>query len=115
MNVTKVRDSLANRMGDLGSVQVWLAPTEYGQTFGPPVDARFTLKVMVGPADGENVEELVDDLFEEVPQKLLEDPTLDGAVEDAIAVSCSGHRLYGPDGLAMMGAEWIVRVVGKED
>lgn len=118
MNHTAVRSALEVQCKQDDDIQVkaLLAPTEFGLTFGEeePDEVKFVVKVLVGRPDDAN-EELVDDLFTEIPRRLAKDRTLGELVADASVLAWSGHRLFqdSPQQPPILGAEWKVKVIAN--
>jgi len=108
---------MESRLAEFGSIQVWLAPTEYGGDFSGETDeAKFSVKVIVGTTEEDDAEEKIDNLFNIVPETLERDRTLGGVVSDLVVKACTGHRLYapGPDVPPVLGCEWTVKIVAND-
>ncbi len=104
VDITDIRQKLqaACEVLPVKSTKVILGTSNYM----PSPELHFRLTVIVGePSDA--AEEVVDALFNEVPDALKEAKGL-----SCYASRCSGHRLYGtgPDGAPEMGAEWVIKV-----
>lgn len=111
MDITKLRGALAEALEqDPGDIKVLIAPTDYDRA----VDLKLIATIFVGPPS-EEAEERIDQLFEEVPERIAENRDLGGLIGDIGVASCSGHRVYGQKGGdPLMGAEWTFAIVGKD-
>lgn len=110
--LTEIREALRSLVSE--QVQ-WPTKVMIGpyKLIGADEDLVLALRVLIDDKAPEDAEEILDGLFDQVPDIIKLDPTLGGAVSDAAVTACSGHRAFGDgqSGPPMLGAEWTVKVM----
>lgn len=89
----------------------------YDRTFGGDMDLEVTCRVLVGRADDEASQKLLDGYLRgsgpaSLKAAIESDPTLGGACDDVQVMRVQGYRWYEHGTNQYVGAELVVRVIG---